>query len=865
MKQALKTLFNCIRRSPEGRSEAAQRFLAKSENFRLLLAANNTALETMAEMSEEARSECAFGIAHVKAQSLKAATGVRQMIERLCLMSPGKYEALRDVFNAIVREMDQSISGPTAPTPGPLVIGLDRVRAEDLAETGSKVALLGEIRAALGVTVPKGFSITASAFRLFMERTGLGDEISRLIQIHDGRDLEELRALEEAIRAAIDMTPIPSEIKEAIQTQCERLGKVRLAVRSSALGEDSAGASFAGQFRSELGVRPDRVMEAYRSVVASLYSATAMTYMLNRGLREDETAMAVGCMEMVDAVAGGVIYTRSPMGAGDDITVIAVSGLPCAAVDGSSQADSWTVDRKTLSIRDREIAEKCVRYVAVGGSRVRKEKLYGEKSVAPAIGDETAVRLATLAKRIETYFRHPQDIEWALSRNDRIVILQCRPLTLERAPDLHGEEETGAAPPPAWDGDLPFALLTDAVTACPGAAAGYVFLVDSTEDMFAFPEGGVLLARYAKPMLSALLPRASALVAEHGSPVGHLANVAREFGIPALIGAPDAVERLSGVGTVTVGNGAVYLGRRQGVLDRAPARRARRASEVAMALERVLAHIVPLNLTDPESPDFRPEKCASLHDITRFCHEKGVAEMFAKGCGPTANARKLEDGRVMRYWLVDIGGGTADPDGSGVIRLEDIRSNAMRAVWHGMTAVKWQGPPPPSAEGFLSVLTSAAGNPALAAGARNPMGDRNYFIVGAHYCNLQSRFGFHFCTVEGFAGDDPGGNYALFQFKGGGADMARRHARARLVAGVMEKRGFLAEVHDDALYARLEGASRQGTEQALAMIGYLLMHTRQTDMAMGGSEAAARYAEQYERDIEAVLASLPEHGEGARS
>ncbi|AMK10944.1 PEP/pyruvate-binding domain-containing protein [Pseudodesulfovibrio indicus] len=851
MKTAIRTLFNFIHGNPEGKTEAVDTFLNKSEEFRLLLSANGKALELMAEMTEAAQTGLPSGITRVRAYSVMVASSVRQMIERLCLMAPGKYDGLRDVFNDIVLAMDQAFAGPSAPAKGPVVLALRQVRAKDMPETGSKVALLGEIRSELGLEVPHGFAITASAFRLFLESNGLDDEIGRLTQIHDGNSLTELTELGRTIRHAVDMAPMPPELEEAVEAQCERLGDIRFAVRSSALGEDSEQAGFAGQFQSVLGVRPSQILDAYRTVVASMYSATALTYVRNRGLREDEMVMAAGCMEMIDAVAGGVIYTRPPMGHSDgSLIVTAVPGLPCAVVDGSSLVDSWTVNRETGRVLDRDVAEKEIRFVLASTGKIRKEKLYGGRQLAPAISDGDAERLAAMALRIERYFGRPQDIEWAKARDGRIVILQCRPLTIcdpvQPAPPVD-EESRGMA------------LLSGCIPASPGAAAGYVVKVETEEDMFRFPDGAVLLARTARPQLSALLPRAAALVAEFGSSVGHLANVAREYSIPALIGAPGAVERLAGVGMVTVNgsSGTIYLGRRQRMIDREARPPARsRTTDVGLALQGVLKHITPLNLTDPDSPEFRPENCRSLHDITRFCHEKAVFEMFAQGDRPLAGARRLAGERAMQYWLVDIGGGTRGSGGTKSITIEDVCASPMRALWYGMMAIPWEGPPAPRMDGFMSVLTSAAQNPALMPGARNDMGERNYFIVGRNYCNLQSRFGFHFCTIEGFAGDDPNSNYALFQFKGGGASLDRRHARSKLVAEILERRGFIAEIREDALFARLEGVTRRAVEQTMAILGYLLMHTRQIDMSMADPGTVIRYRDKFEADIETLLDGL---------
>ncbi len=859
MQPIFRTIFKCIRTAADGDQDASERFLRKSENFRLLLAANNRTLEVMAEMNEDAWADRRFGMSHVRAQCLKAASGVRQMIERLCLMRPGKYEGLKDAFNRILQDVERTLSDRARRSSGPLVMDMRDIRAEASDLVGAKMAHLGEIAAALGMEVPSGFAVTAPAFHLFMERTGLEDEINRLIQISGGDDLEELRMLEADIHHAIDMTALPSELGRAVETACKSLleekKNMRLAVRSSALGEDSRENSFAGQFVSLLGVHPAGIAEAYRSVVAGLFSATAMTYRLNRGLREDAVVMCVGCMEMIHASAGGVIYTRPPLGDDDGTMMVsAVPGLPCGIVDGSSEADSWKLHREDLKILETRVACKQCRYFQAPDGRISREGLAGSDKEEPSIPECVVVELGGMARRIEDHFGVPQDIEWAMEPDGRITILQCRPLSVCEG------REPGVPPADMPEDGMP-ALLSSCIAASPGVGAGRVVRIDARENIADFPEGAVLLARNARPQLSALLPRAAALVAEFGSAVGHLANVAREYGIPALIGAPGAVETLGGVGVVTVNAdaGAVFLGCRQERVDAAGERHsAARVSDVVQALRRVLPKIVSLTLTDPDSFEFRPENCLSLHDITRYCHEMSVVEMFMQDAAPISKARMLNGGLPMQYWLVDIGGGTLDSCEGRHVRLDEIRSNAMLALWTGMTAVPWEGPPPVDAGGFMSVVFQASQNPALSPGLPNSMGERNYFMVGRHYCNLQSRFGFHFCTVEGFAGNDPGENHVLFQFKGGGADMGRRMVRARLISEILERHGFIVEMKDDSLFARVEGIATEAVEQALAISGYLLVHTRQIDMVMASTNASAGYREKFSSDIRTVLSRLRE-------
>jgi len=849
----LKTVCNLIRGTSAKKDQSPEDFLAKSENFRLLLAANNRTLELMSEMTAQSLSDQTFGMAYIRGMSVRIEAGVRQMVQRLCLMRPGKYDGLKDACDRIVAKLEEALDGRGDRHACSLVLGIERINAGSISEVGSKMAMLGEIRSELGLHVPQGFSITASAFHLFMESGGLDDEINRLIQICDcdGGSLEKLLELEDRIQKMIEAVEIPLVMEREIFKESERLGNVRLAVRSSAVGEDSEHASFAGQFRSELGVKADDLLGAYRKIVASLYSTTAMAYRLNHGLREDDMVMCVGCLEVVDAMAGGVLYTRPPIGDDDGRLVInAVPGLPCSVVNGSSSVDIWVIDRDSLTICDTEVAEKELRYVQTSSGRVRRERLYGDMRFEPSISDKVAKKLAKTALRIEEHFKRPQDIEWALDRDGRIFILQCRPLSVCGVNTSSVSESTE---------DRAFAILSSGVSASPGIAAGYVFFVQTDDDMARFPDGGVLLSRNARPQLAALLPRAAAVITEFGSSVGHLANVAREFGVPALIGASEAVERLSGVSVVTVNGdtGTVYLGRRKELLKQVKERRSDFGeSEVKSVLNQVLQHITPLSLTDPNSPDFKPESCASLHDITRYCHEKAVAEMFMHGRRPVANARRLVGDLPMRYWLVDIGGGTVNSGDGKYIGLEYIRSNAMKALWKGMTAIPWEGPPPVNAGGLASIISQAASNPALVPGVANDMGERSYFIVGTNYCNLQSRFGFHFCTVEGFAGEDPDRNYALFQFKGGGADPVRRQNRSHLVGEALERHGFIVTIRNDALFARMEGVSGEAVERALAVVGYMLIHTRQIDMVMSDQSAVRHYQEKFDRDIEYILSHL---------
>ena len=233
-------------------------------------------------------------------------------------------------------------------------------------DIGAKMAYLGEMRNRVHLKVPNGFVVTARGYERFMEHNDLQTEIDRRIQAAPVDDLEQLFRLSSYIQMLISLTAkIPEDLENAILRHYNILAQqegdeVEVAVRSSALGEDLHGTSFAGQYSSELNVRPENVIQAYKNVVASKYSLAAMAYRLNRGIRDEDAAICVGCIRMVNAVSGGVVYSRNPANIRDDSIIISsVWGLPKSVVDGTSPSDIFVVSRgDPLMIVHKEIATK---------------------------------------------------------------------------------------------------------------------------------------------------------------------------------------------------------------------------------------------------------------------------------------------------------------------------------------------------------------------------------------------------------------------------------------------------------------------------------------------------------------------------
>lgn len=865
----------------------------RCSRFRLLLSANKSALEIMADMEEALRGVRPFGMTYVRGACTRACASVFQIVRHLNALSDDRWPDLETKFDEIRAGIEAVVAPHVRAGGGPLVLPIAETGVDLADQTGGKMANLGEIRRRLGIAVPDGFVVTATGYQRFMEAGGLQEEIDRRVQAADATRLDEVFALSASIQQLILAAPVPDDLSAAITAQVERLAgplhfphpgtgactgaEVRFAVRSSAVGEDSLDASFAGQYRSELNVPPEDVLDTFKDIVASKYGVTAMTYRLARGIPDEDVPMCVGCLVMVDAVAGGVAYSRNPLDLRDNTVVInAVPGLPKAVVDGSFSPDVFVVSREVpMAVAQRQIAAKPQRFVRDPIEGVRLEDMPPDLVDAPCIDDARALEIAALAAGFEVFYGEPQDIEWAVCPEGVLTILQSRPLREARHDDLpegecapvaggdgtdvagtnaafaaDGTDVAGAdtsAINPTEPGPLPGGyncgesgppvLLLGGTPVSPGAGAGLAHVVRKDMDLLSFPDGGVLVIERALPRWAPLLSRAAAVVAEAGGAAGHLASVAREYGVPALFGLPRAAELLEHAGIVTVDadNRRVHPGRIDDLLGHARRRNLMEGSPVHTALAEAARLVLPLNLLDPESPRFAPAHCRTLHDITRFCHEKSVEVLFGASDTTVPGAQRLGkqlrvNGTKLQYWLLDIDGGFRKPVPGPVVDLADIASAPMLALWDGMTAVPWAGPPATDARGFLSVMLESTVNPDLEPTAATTLANRNFLMISRDYCNLQARFGYHFCTVEAMAADNPHENYVTFQFKGGAASADRRALRARFVGEVLEARGFRADVKDDALFASLEGLPKDRILTLVRGVGYLLIHTRQIDM-----------------------------------
>jgi pyruvate,water dikinase len=211
----------------------------------------------------------------------------------------------------------------------------------------------------------------------------------------------------------------------------------------------------------------------------------------------------------------------------------------------------------------------------------------------------------------------------------------------------------------------------------------------------------------------------------------------------------------------------------------------------------------------------------------------------------------------MQWWVIDLDGGFRKEIEGNTVSLEDITSVPMLALWEGVTAIPWEGPPPIDTRGFLSVMYEATMDSSLVPGMGSRFAERNYFIISRNFCHLSSRFGFHFSTVEAFLSDSVAENYICFNFKGGAADHTRKKRRANLIKTLLEKFDFWVQVKGDLIFARLERQEQDLLKQRLKILGYLTIHTRQLDMILSDSGRVNWYVQEMLKQISS-FAAIPE-------
>ncbi len=829
----LKAWFRKKERSGPLRAEVEARFRQKYGAFRRLLTQNHEALAVLSDLEEKYSGEYLFDIEYLRSSVRRLSEKVYHLIQLLQEIAGKKYPELYARYEEIHQQLLELLSKKKEIPVDELVLPLSRITWEKESSVGAKMAHLGELRNRLGLPVPEGFAITAYAYRMFIAEHHLQEEITRRLKDLNINRLEDLKTVSEQIQQMILEKPLPPILEETLENHTrqltESLGPERkVALRSSALGEDTR-LTFAGQYGTILNIDPRQMGGKYKAILASKFTPRAIFYFMGKGFREEELAMGTGCLIMIPAKAGGVMYTVDPGNPQrPEVIIHAHWGLGKTVVDGSVSPDVFRISKEApYRLLEAQVAFKERMLVASSTGGIEWREVPPEQRSQPSLTEETLSWMGYTAKLVEEHFGHPQDIEWALDETDQVVFLQTRPLKIfsrKEAPQILTEEELSRYP----------VLLETGVMGAQGVGYGPAFLVRQEKDLIDFPPGAVCVARTPSPKLVTILPKAKAVITDLGSAASHLAALAREFRVPTLLNTQQATRILTPGREVTVDatHCRVYQGRVEKLIDFFAEEPANPFEDTPLFIlfDKILTRIIPLHLVDPGEDNFTPSHCRTYHDLIRFVHQTAAQEMFSLSqtdlFKPTEVPR-LETDAPMEILLIDLGGVMPPVPRGRKVKLEMIRSWPMQAFWKGVQTMKWPGPKPMEVKGFTSVLYP----PADASSAEDRVySEKSFALLSSDYMNFNIRLGYHLSTIEALGGPEPAENYIHFFFKGGGATLDRRDRRARVVATILER--FLVQQKRDLVEARLFHPPRPEMENILTALGKLMVYTKQLDMIM---------------------------------
>ncbi len=456
------------------------------------------------------------------------------------------------------------------------VIPLEQLSLKDLDSVGGKNSSLGEMISqlgSLGVKVPGGFATTAEAYRGFLARDGLADRINGELNRLDVDDVEALAETGARIRDWVLKAPLPQELEAEIRAEWDKLTAghgpdLAVAVRSSATAEDLPDASFAGQQESLLNVRGiDGLLQAIHIVFASLYTDRAIAYRVHQGFAHDQVALSAGIQQMVrsDLAASGVLFTLdTETGFRDVVFITSAYGLGETIVQGQVNPDEFYVFKPALragkrAIVRKQLGGKAIKMVyATGGSdSVKTIDVDPAEQERFSLTDDEIETLARYALTVEEHYGRPMDIEWAKDGEDgQIYLLQARPETVQSRRGNALQR---------------FTLKDTAEVLVRGRSighkigAGKIRNIRDVGEMSRLQPGDVLVADMTDPDWEPVMKRAAAIVTDRGGRTCHAAIIARELGIPAVVGCGDATEALQDGQEVTVScaegdEGLVYAG-----------------------------------------------------------------------------------------------------------------------------------------------------------------------------------------------------------------------------------------------------------------------------------------------------------------
>jgi len=429
---------------------------------------------------------------------------------------------------------------------------------KDVPSVGGKNASLGEMYQRLskvGVVVPNGFATTAEAYRRYLEDSGIKQEIKAILANLNTKDVISLTKKAKQVRELIIATPMPKELEENITSSYQELSRsyktknLAVAVRSSATAEDLPDASFAGQQETFLNIKGDKeLLLAVRKCIASLFTARAISYRVDKGFDHFKIALSVGVQKMIHSQASGVMFSiDTESGFKDVVLVSSIYGLGENIVQGAVNPDEFIYFKPTGAIISRKIGNKQLKMIYSSDPKnpVKNIKVSPLDQDKPSITDAQARQLAKWAMLIEAHYKKPMDMEWALDENDKkLYIIQARPETVQSQRNLNIVEQYKLSKP----GEV--ILSGQAVGNKIGSGVAHKII--DVKEISNFKPGQVLVTDMTDPDWEPIMKIAGAIVTDKGGRTCHAAIVSRELGIPCIVGTNNVTSKVKNGQKITI-------------------------------------------------------------------------------------------------------------------------------------------------------------------------------------------------------------------------------------------------------------------------------------------------------------------------
>ncbi|WP_028580321.1 PEP/pyruvate-binding domain-containing protein [Desulfogranum japonicum] len=882
-------------RQQEQEAIALEELKARYHAFRIFLENNGTALELLAKLDSLLIRGDSDEIKKLVADLISVTT---ELVDGLNILSNYGHVQLYGFHGRMSEQIfaiQDTIKDEDARD---FCIPLSQLPRNGERLAGKKAANIARLKR-LALPVPDGFICTVYATKRFLKMGTLAADIQRILRdITQGR--LELNRGANRITTKIMDAPLPDELARSLENQYQLLAKqglgdpeasLPISVRSSGVAEDGVEYSFAGQFSSVLNVvGVPSLFVAFKEVIASGFSARAISYRLNAGLPPLDFDLAVLCQIMAPVDCAGVLFTVDAVEPENGRMLIsAVPGLGTLAVGGTSPADLYRPPRSAMEgalpgmedefscqigpktsrqadmlLDGSQINTKTMREIPLPDGGTRIEQVDPLRGNMPLLNSWVIARLMYFGMLLENLWGMPQDIEWAYSAEHGLSLLQARPLRLAAKSGRKPQHDTTDR-------------LLQGICASSGKVVGCVRKAHSINDLIALGSEQSKLRSLPTIVVlpqsiveaSNLLPLCRGAIIDTGNPTDHLSCIARELGMPMLTDCQEALTTLTDgqwiildadngsvfTASEVVSSAAIKAFNDQQKNKTSPATADPltkfRSGTIAAEREALRKLLLPLNLTDAYGSTFSILECRSIHDIIRYAHEMAVLAMFSTGDAIMDFAgsllRQLDIGVPISFLLIDVGGGIRRSHESFLrkqlalhkpLDLNDILCIPLQALCKGLLTPNLSYHSAPDAGAMSGILSRTL----LDKRGKRPAGSFNYALVARDYINLNAKVEYHFAMLDAICGRNTRANYIRFRFKGGGAGLERGHRRAIFLQKVLEENGFFTTVVGDLITASLTGASRDRVYKQLIMLGRLFGYSRFLDGVMHDEKSPEIFA-----------------------